>query len=345
VHLGDYIYEFQNGVYGDGSGLLRIPEPRRETVTLSDYRVRYATYRSDPDLQDVHARHPFIVVWDDHEITNDAWRDGAANHNEGEGDWPTRKAAASRAYLEWMPIREAASGGFRIYRTFRFGGLADLIMLDTRAFRDQQVAGDNLAAIARPDRTLLGAEQESWLFDQMRGSQRAGTAWRVIGQQVLFSRFSFPGRAVALVDQWDGYQGARERAFDFLAAEKMRDVAILSGDIHSSWAFDVARNPWDGYTAQTGAGSLAVEIITPAVSSPPLFADPAVRERMATLRYLMPHLKYFEGESRGYVLVDITPERLQADWYHVPGVLERSARETKAASYVCERGSSRLAAS
>ena len=112
--------------------------------------------------------------------------------------------------------------------------------------------------------------------------------------------------------------------FDFLAAEKIRDVAILSGDIHSSWAFDVPRNPWDGYTARTGAGSLAVELITPAVSSPPLFADPAVRDRMATLRYLLPHLKYLEGESRGYVLVDITPERLQADWYHVPGVLERS---------------------
>ena len=344
VHLGDYIYEFENGVYGDGSGLLRIPEPRREAVTLSDYRVRYATYRSDPDLQDVHARHPFIVVWDDHELTNDGWSGGAANHNpdKGEGDWATRKAAAYRAYLEWMPVREAAGGGIRLYRNFRFGTLADLIMLDTRALRDQQAPGDNIAAITNPERTLLGKEQEAWLFEQMRASQRAGMAWRVLGQQILFSRFSFPGRPVALVDTWDGYQAARERVLDFLVAEKMRDVAILSGDIHSSWAFDVPRNPWDGYTARTGAGSLAVELITPAVSSPPLFADAAVRERMATLRYLLPHLKYLEGESRGYVHVDITPQRLQADWYHVPGVLERSTRETKAMSYVCERGSSRL---
>jgi alkaline phosphatase D len=176
----------------------------------------------------------------------------------------------------------------------------------------------------------------------MRASARAGTAWRLLGQQVLFSRFAFPGRPVPLNDTWDGYQASRDRVFDFLVTEKMRDVAIFTGDLHSSWALDVPRNPWDGYTAPTGAGSLAVEFVTPAVSSPPLFADPNVRDTMAKLRYLLPHLKYLEGETRGYVLAEITPERLRADWYHVPSVLERSPRETKAASYVCERGSSRL---
>ena len=344
VHLGDYIYEFQNGIYGEGSGLLRIPEPPRETVSLSDYRVRYATYRSDPDLQDLHARHPIIAVWDDHEFTNDAWRDGAANHNEGEGDWATRKAAAVRAYLEWMPVREARGGGLRLYRSFRFGTLADLIMLDTRALRDRQAPGNDVAAITSRARSLLGNEQEAWLFDQLRTSARTGTAWRLVGQQVLFSRVSFPGRPVALDDSWDGYQASRDRVVDFLVAERMRDVAILTGDSHSSWAFDVPKNPWDGYAAPTGGGSLAVELVTPAVSSPPLFADPTVRERMATLRYLLPHLKYLEGESRGYLFAELTPERLRADWYHVPGVMERSAREIKAASYVSERGSSRLAA-
>ena len=344
IHVGDYIYEFANGIYGDGSSLLRIPEPRREAVSLTDYRVRYATYRSDPDLQDVHARHPFISVWDDHEFTNDTWRDGAANHNEGEGEWSTRKAAASKAYLEWMPVRETSGGGFRLYRNFRFGTLADLIMLDTRSLRDRQVAQDNIAEITSAARSLLGKEQETWLFDQMRASARAGTAWRVLGQQVLFSRFAFPGRPVALNDTWDGYQASRDRVFDFLAAEKLRDVAILTGDIHSSWAFDVPRNPWDGYTASTGAGSLAVEFVTPAVSSPPLFADPQIKEGMSKLRYLMPHLKYLEGENRGYVLAEITAERLRADWYHVPGVMERSPREMKSMSYVCERGSARLSA-
>jgi alkaline phosphatase D len=344
IHVGDYIYEFANGVYGDGTGLLRIPEPRREAVSLSDYRVRYATYRSDPDLQEVHARHPFIVVWDDHEFTNDAWRDGASNHNDGDGDWATRKAAATRAYLEWLPVRESPGGGIRLYRNFRFGTLADLIMLDARSLRDRQAPQDDIAAITNPARSLLGKDQEAWLFDQMRASARAGTAWRVLGQQVLFSRFAFPGRPVALNDTWDGYQASRDRVFDFLVAEKMRDVTILAGDIHSSWAFDVPRNPWDGYTAPTGAGSLAVELVTPAVSSPPLFADPKIKETMSKLRYLLPHLKYLEGESRGYVLAELTAKRLRADWYHVPTVLERSDREMKTASYVCERGAARWAA-
>jgi alkaline phosphatase D len=209
--------------------------------------------------------------------------------------------------------------------------------------RDRQVAQDDVAALNSPDRTLLGKPQEAWLFEQMRASQRAGTAWRVLGQQIMFSRLSFPGKPVPLADTWDGYQAARNRVIDFLAQQKMRDVAILAGDVHSSWAFDVTKDPWDGYTARTGAGSVAVEMITPAVSSPPLFADPVVRERAPALRALMPHLKYLDGESRGYVLVDLTSTRLQADWYHVPGVMERSATETKGASFVCERGSAHLA--
>jgi alkaline phosphatase D len=158
----------------------------------------------------------------------------------------------------------------------------------------------------------------------------------------MFSRLSMPQRAVPMPDTWDGYHGARERVFDFLAAEKMRDVAILSGDVHSSWAFDVTRQPWDGYTARTGDGSAAVELVAPAVSSPPLFANEELKKQVSLFRYLLPHLKFLEGEQRGYVLVDITSKRLQSDWYLVPGVSERSAVENKAASFVAERGSSRL---
>ena len=346
VHIGYYIYEFENGIYGDGSGLLRIPEPRREAVTLSDYRIRYATYRTDPDLQDAHRRHPFIAVWDDHELTNDAWAGGAVNHNpdQGEGDWATRQAAAYRAYLEWMPVRESPAGGIRLYRSFRFGTLADLVMLDTRGLRDRQVATTDVGALADPGRSILGAHQEAWLFEELRSSQRSGTGWRVLGQQVMFSRVVQPGRAVLLSDSWEGYQASRDRIFDFLAAERVRDVAILSGDLHSSWAFDVPRNPWSGYQGSTGEGSLAVELLSPAISSPPLFTDPAVRERSVLLRALLPHLKFLEGESRGYVLLDITRAQLRAEWFFVPSVLERSAAETRAAGFVCERGSAHLAA-
>jgi alkaline phosphatase D len=284
-----------------------------------------------------------MAVWDDHELTNDAWAGGAGNHNENEGDWPTRRAAAYKAYLEWLPIRELSTGAIHLYRSFRFGSLADLVMLDTRGLRDQQVKGDDLAGLADPRRSLLGAAQEAWLFDQLRTSQRDGTTWRLLGQQVLFSRVAYIGRPVPLADVWDGYQAARERVLEFLATEKIRDLAILAGDLHSSWAFDVPRNPWDGYAARTGDGSVAIEVVTPAVSSPPLFADPLIRQNAPALRFALPHLKYLEGESRGYLLVDLTPERMTAEWYYTPTVLERSTLETRAAGFVSERGSSRLA--
>ena len=188
-----------------------------------------------------------------------------------------------------------------------------------------------------------GAAQEAWLFDELRSSQRAGTGWRVLGQQVMFSRIVQPGRSVMLSDTWEGYQASRDRIFDFLAAERVRDVAILSGDLHSSWAFDVPRNPFSGYQGATGEGSLAVELLAPPISSPPLFTDPVLRERSVLLRALLPHLKFLEGDSRGYVLIDITRAQLRGEFYFVPSVLDRSAAETRAAGFVCERGSAHLA--
>jgi alkaline phosphatase D len=189
---------------------------------------------------------------------------------------------------------------------------------------------------------MLGREQEAWLFSQLRASNQAGTTWRVLGQGVMFSRLVPPGRPVLLSDTWEGYQASRDRIFDFLEAERVRDVAILGGDLHSSWALDVPRNPVAGYRAATGEGSLAVEILAPAISSAPLFAAPGLRERAPLLRAILQNLKFLDGDSRGYVVVDITPERLQAEWFFVPTVDERSPVETRAASFVCERGSSRL---
>jgi alkaline phosphatase D len=344
VHLGDYIYEFENGRFGDGAPLGRVPQPTTEAVTLADYRLRYATYRTDPDLQRVHAQHPFIVVWDDHELANNAWSDGAANHNpeRGEGDWATRRAAAWRAYLEWMPVREPGGTGIRLYRDFKFGSLVDLIMLDTRSLRDRQVDADDLTGLTAERRTLLGLDQEQWLLGRLRASQKADTRWRLIGQQVMFSSIVPSGRSVQNPDTWDGYQGARNRVLQAFEQDKIRDVAFLTGDVHSSWAFDVPRDPWKTYSPATGTGSLAVELIAPAVSSPPLFANSELRERAVFLKLLLPHFKFLEGERRGYLLVDVTPSRLQADWWLVPGVLERSTRETLAGSFTCERGTSRL---
>jgi alkaline phosphatase D len=344
VHLGDYIYEFANGRYGDGTAAGRVPLPRGEAVTLADYRNRYATYRSDIDLQEAHRLHPFIVVWDDHELANDAWSGGAANHTANQGDWQTRRSGAYKAYLEWMPVRESTQPGIHLYRSFRFGDLSDLVMLDTRALRDQQVDGRDAAALADPRRSLFGAEQEAWFFDQLRASQRADTRWRLLGQQILFSALSPPGFPVQRPDVWDGYPAQRNRVLDVIEHDQISNVVILTGDIHSSWALDVAREPFGkGYDPASGAGSLAVELVTPAVSSPPFFVTASQRDAAKMLQPLARHLKYLEGEHRGYILLDISRDRLQAEWYHVPGVDTRSAQESKAVSFVCEKGSSRLA--
>jgi alkaline phosphatase D len=343
LHLGDYMYEFENGRYGDGTKLNRLPRPLGETLTLADYRLRYATYRTDPDLQAAHQHHPFITVWDDHELANNAWRDGAQNHQpDSEGNWADRRAAAYRAYLEWMPVREQNGLGPRLYRSFRFGNLVDLMMLDARALRDQQVAPDDLAALADPRRTMLGAAQEAWCFEELRTSHRNGTPWRLLAQQVLFARMTPIGQKVRNADTWDGYQAARDRVLDMIAGERIKDVIILTGDVHSSWAMDVPRIPWSDYRASTGEQSLAVEFSTPAISSPPIFADGQGRERAAALKVMLPHLKFMDGEHRGYVLVDVTPERVQTDYMFVPTVAERTDAETRAASLVTERRSAHI---
>jgi alkaline phosphatase D len=343
LHLGDYIYEFANGVYGDGSGSGRVPTPPGEATTLAEYRLRYSSYRSDVDLQAAHAAHPFIAVWDDHEVINDWWRGGAPSHTAQKGDWGTRLAAGLQAYREWMPVRETGTGTFQLYRSFRFGRLADLMMLDTRSFRDRQVPGRDAAGLADPARTLMGTAQEEWLFAALQRSQREGATWRVLGQQTMFSPLSPPGVPPQNTDVWDGYPLARARVFDLIEKSRLSNLAILTGDIHSSWALDVPRSPLKGYTASTGEGSLAVEIVTPAISSPPLFASQTMRDATSLLQLFSPHLKFVEGEHRGYVLLEITSRRLQSEWYHVPAVDVRSPAESRVAAFVCEAGSSRLA--
>jgi alkaline phosphatase D len=346
VHVGDYIYEFGEAEYGTGADIGRVPKPPREAVTLADYRIRYATYRTDPDLQEAHRLFPFLAVWDDHEITNDAWSGGAANHNpdQGEGDWATRKAAAYKAYLEWMPIRESREPGIHLYRTFAIGSLANLVMIDTRSQRDRQVAGTNATALADPSRTMLGAAQEAWLFEQLRASNRAGKAWTLLGQQVILSPTTPPGMAAGNPDTWDGYVGQRERVFDFLERERMRNLVVLTGDAHSSWGFDVPRTPWKNYRGASGEGSLAVELVTPAISSipPAIFSRQGGDGLLAALRVALPHLKFLDGLRRGYIVADFTPQTMRASWYFIPDVRTRSASETPGPTVVCERGSAHL---
>jgi alkaline phosphatase D len=207
VHLGDYLYEYARGEYAseNAAALGREVLPEGELFLLADYRTRYSQYRSDSSLQKLHAKVPFITVWDDHEVANDTWKEGAENHNDGEGDFDQRKEAALQAYFEWLPIRPWSEGNHEeIYRSFNYGNLVDLHMLDTRVLgRDKQLEygdyidattgtfdSDNfLAAVTDTNRTLLGQTQLLWLQQTLLQST---AKWQVLGQQVLMGKMLMP---------------------------------------------------------------------------------------------------------------------------------------------------------
>ncbi|MEO4108254.1 alkaline phosphatase D family protein [Acinetobacter pittii] len=216
IHLGDYIYEYGADGYAteDAAKLGRtLPsDNNKEIIKLDDYRKRYALYRQDKDLQAVHQRHPFIVIWDDHELANDTWRDGAENHQDNEGSFSDRKLAALQAYFEWMPIRPVSNTDhLNIYRQFNFGSLVQLTMLDTRIIaRDKQLEYTNYITssgldaqkfqtdLTDPKRTLMGYTQRDWLVDKLKQST---ATWNVIGQQVLMSKMWIPAELLASLGQ------------------------------------------------------------------------------------------------------------------------------------------------
>ena len=345
LHLGDYIYEYANGEYGDGTALGRVPRPNRETVSLADYRERYACYREDEDLMAAHARHPFIVVWDDHEFANNTWIKGAENHGPDEGDWSERRIAATQAYFEWMPIRKSVSDRQqRIYRSFQFGDLFDLIMLDTRSVgRDQQLEREEVELINAKERSLLGTTQEYWLAGELAASKENDTLWRLLGQQVVMSQVFNRKGQLANTDAWDGYPACRQRIYEQLQRDNIQNNVVLTGDVHSSWANDLALNPFDtsSYNAKTGEGSVAVEFVTPAVSSPGIAQKTEADETALALVNKHPHIKYADLWHRGYLIVEINRQRIVGNWYHLDTVAKRSTKVRLAkrfATYLGEPG-------
>ena len=378
LHLGDYLYEYPGrGVseernpdeYGDGRAIGRAPEPPYEVVTLDDYRTRHACYKSDPDLQELHRQHPMIAVWDDHESANNSWRDGALNHDpdRGEGPWSRRKAVSIKAYYEWMPIRVVApqDPGI-IYRGFDLGGLAALNMLDTRLIgRDLQLESNtdggagftDTGAYADPGRALIDTTQRKWLAERLNAGR---ATWQLLGQQVMFGQLKAQGAPNAAnadnpggqggvfcnPDQWDGYPRARERLWQMIRGGQaapnvaIDNVLVLTGDIHTSWAMDLTEDPNnpDSYDPDTGAGSMAVEFVTTSVTSPGSDGDPSA------VKSQNPHMKYVELASRGYLLLDITAERVQGEWSYVDDVSTRNDQQRFAAAYQVRVGENRVVA-
>jgi alkaline phosphatase D len=260
VHLGDYIYEYGGpGSYGMDSAVAgeRPHDPPHECVSLADYRRRHAQYKTDPQLQAAHARAPWIVVWDDHETANDSWMGGAENHQPAsEGDWNTRKASAIKAYYEWMPIREPAGGGFAINRSFDFGDVASLFMLETRlTARDHQLYPDaELPAqptaaevtawrqkLADPRRKMMSAAQEAWLGQGLSASVKAGTPWQVIGNEVVMARLFTPPIHKYMTPE--AY--AQAKAELPKAAQNRLAKIEANAALGLPWGADM----WDGYPA------------------------------------------------------------------------------------------------
>ena len=344
LHLGDYIYEYEQGRYADNALTDRAVDPPHEITALDDYRRRYALYRRDPDLQEAHRQHPFIAVWDDHEIANNTWSTGADDHQPADGDFTARRNAAYQAFLEWLPVRDTGSARQPlIYRSFAFGDLADLVMLDTRlAGRDVQVERTDVLGIEDPRRTILGPAQEHWLDGELRESVRAGARWQILGQQVMFAPQTPYNTTGGNPDSWDGYRASRSHVYDMVERHQVPNLVVLTGDVHSAWAFDLPRQLSDRYDPASGRGSLGVEIVCPAVSSPSAFLGREGDARLAETPKTRPHLKFLDGRSRGYVVLDITRDRLQADWWFVPAVNVHSTEQRFGKGLVSEAGSRHL---
>ncbi|MDG2787014.1 alkaline phosphatase D family protein [Vibrio parahaemolyticus] len=257
LHLGDYIYEYGTGGYAseDAAALGREPSKGAECITLDDYRKRYAQYRQDADLQALHAKLPMIAVWDDHELANDTWKNGAENHQDDEGRFIDRRAAAAAAWTEWLPVRENTFSNMLIYRQFSFGNLVNLMMLDTRLVgRDKpldyfslsaptmEAIGGLVAQSRSADRELLGTEQLAWLMKEFNTHD---AKWNVLGQQVLMSRMELPSSVMTAMFQL--FTSTEEKKTEALLAVNTAITGYLADPSADPISLPYNLDAWDGY--------------------------------------------------------------------------------------------------
>ena len=356
VFLGDYIYEYGRGEYS-GFGPFRLLEPAHESVTLADYRTRYGLYRTDPELQAAHGALPWVVVWDDHEIADNNWRGGAANHQpETEGPWLTRRDAAMQAYFEWLPVRAISpSEGGHLYRSFQYGDLMELTMMDLRTYRDQTADLFDYAAVVDPARTMAGSEQFEWLRAKISTSS---AVWNVLGSSVMLSPMnlvtlredertvpvaeflsehrvgassgSSTGSSADVVrgggvslnpDQWDGYVAEQRRLVELLASSASKTL-VLTGDIHTEWAHALS---YEGR-------EFGCELVTSSVSAPNVdeilglpkgnALSQVAQEYLAAAN---PHLRHVELDSHGYAIARVGRDQVRMQFLRTPDVTRQGA--------------------
>ncbi|MFD9003539.1 alkaline phosphatase D family protein [Streptomyces sp. NPDC059582] len=337
-HLGDYVYEYAV----DAAGGARAYTDRRlpalfdhEAVSLEDYRLRYALYKTDPDLRAAHAAHPFVVTFDDHETENN-YAGAVPENTDSAPEFLLRRAAAYRAYWEHQPLRPPqlpVGPDMRLYRRLHWGRLAQFDVLDTRQYRSDQAYGD-VPHVPGPQsedpaRTMTGAAQERWLLDGWRSS---AALWNVVPQQVCFSRRNMGLAPVAEVsmDAWDGYPAARRRVLDGAKEAGVENLMVLTGDVHVGFAFDIKEDFDDPYSRTVGT-----EIVATSISSG---RDGSRRPgNWATYMTANPHLRFYDGR-RGYARVTLGQQLARADFRTVPYVTAPGAPVTTACSFVTEVG-------
>jgi alkaline phosphatase D len=332
LFLGDYIYETA------AAEPVR-PVPHTEPVTLAQYRDRYALYKSDPDLQAAHAAFPWIVTWDDHEVSND-YADDQSQLRDDRPWFMSRRAAAYQAYYEHMPLRRSAlpdGTALQLYRRLRFGDLVEFHVVDDRQYRAHQAcaplerAGGNLvpdcAERHDPRRSMFGPEQERWLID---GLDRSSARWNVIAQQLLMAQLKQQrdGRPMFWSDGWDGYPAARARLLNFIANRQPANPIVLGGDIHSFWTTDLKAD-FDDPAAPT----VATEFVGTSITSRGI-----PYERTRALLPDNPHVKFFDSRQRGYVRCEVTPGRWLTDFVALEHVRTRDAPAATLASFAVESG-------
>ncbi|KAL2434648.1 Alkaline phosphatase D [Exophiala dermatitidis] len=364
LHLGDYIYEYANGEYGWGQTIGRIPLPDRQIYTLYDYRKRHATYRTDQDLVLSHQNYPWIPVWDDHEVADNTYRDGSSELNNTEASFiedggvsvDQRKMNAVRAYFEWLPIRQVEMGDdLRIWRSFSFGNLLDIIMLDTRQY-DRSITDlywntDYVHAISNDaGRSMMGSRQENWFYQSLINSKNRGATWRLIGSQTVFSRINESlayGNVNPLdYDAWDGYQANRNRTFQTLYNNNITNNILISGDSHANWVSDLVWLDEHPYDPATGNGSIGVEFGGTAVSSPsPGGQNISIATSVNASQWLVGanrELQWSELYYRGYFELHITQEQVQAFYFGMPTVINRNPGEISLANFTVINGENHL---
>lgn len=335
LQMGDYIYEKSFGA-GPDVRSFGAPDP----VTLDEYRARHALYRGDHDLADAHAALPFIVAFDDHEVENDyAGVHGAVTADPGA--FLKRRTAAYQAYFEHMPLDPAAlaeDGGIQLCRRFHWGDLASVHVLDTRQHRSAHACATaeerggrivrDCAALDDPARTMLGHAQEAWLDAGLRREQ---ARWTLVAQQTLLAPLALPqGPGARYTDVWDGYGAARTRLLDGLARPSVSNALVLGGDVHSFWLNDIARTP--------GAEPVATEVVTSCLASrngPEALFAPA--------QSLNPHVRLLDNHHAGYVLLDVTPARVEIDLRAVENLADPGSGARSLARRAVEAGKAGVA--